>query len=159
MQIMKIKNIASLLLVGALAAAPLAVNAANSQSNSHQHMHSKHVKFAKAKHSGFMQGKHMAKLNLSQEQKDQLFQKRHEKAVEFYEQRKAVKAASKQLRELAQADKFDADKAKQLSNELGQAQASLALLKAQSKADFMAILSPEQKQILADSKTKKAASK
>lgn len=153
MQLRKTQILASVLIASSMIFAPLAVNAAGHHNNQKNSMHSSHANFKKANF------KRMPKLDLSQEQKDQMFKIRHEKQAEVYEQKKAVKAASKQLRELSGADKFDADKAKQAADQLGQAKAQLALLRAQSKAEFRAVLTPEQKQKMADFRAKKTADK
>lgn len=142
-------------LAAAVMFSPLVVNAASHHDGQHwqkktMQMHGQHAK------RGF---KHNIKLNLSQEQKDQLFKMRHDRAQQVYDQKKAVNTAQKALKELTGADKFDADQAKKISQDLGQAKAELALLRAQARADFNSVLTAEQKQIIADAKAARAAKK
>lgn len=153
MQLRKTQILASMVLASSMILAPLAVNAASHHSHQQNSVHSTNAKYKKANF------KRMAKLDLTQEQKDQMFKIRHDKQAEAYEQKKIIKTAKKQLWELASADKFDADKAKQAANDLGQAKGQLALLNAQSRADFRAVLTPEQKQKLADFKANKKGAK
>ncbi|CDM24195.1 Spy/CpxP family protein refolding chaperone [Castellaniella defragrans] len=98
-------------------------------------------------------------LDLSQDQQDKIFKIRHDQEQAFYDQKKALRAAHESLRELSRADTFDEAKVKQAADALGQAQAQLALLRAQTGAQIRAVLTPEQRQKLADMHAPKRAGK
>ncbi|CAM5208167.1 putative lipoprotein signal peptide OS=Castellaniella defragrans (strain DSM / CCUG 39792 /65Phen) OX=1437824 GN=BN940_08661 PE=3 SV=1 [Castellaniella denitrificans] len=101
----------------------------------------------------------MRALDLSQDQQDRIFKIRHDQEQAFYDQKKALRAAYESLRELSQADTFDEAKAKQAADALGQAQSQLALLRAQTGAQIHAVLTPEQRQKLADMRAPRKAGK
>uniref|UniRef100_UPI00333F94A5 Spy/CpxP family protein refolding chaperone n=1 Tax=Castellaniella defragrans TaxID=75697 RepID=UPI00333F94A5 len=105
-----------------------------------------------AKGPGAMWGHGMRALDLTEAQRDQLFKLRQEQAQAFYDQHKAERAAAAKLRELSNADTFDEAQAQSLAQELGNAQAQLALLRAQQHAKFLAVLTPEQRTKLAEMK-------
>lgn len=154
MQLRKSQLLAGLVLASSMVLAPVAVNAANHAQNNHATFNKANFKHgSNFKHN--FRNKNMSKLDLSQEQKDKLFEMRQAREAEMYEQRKAINAANVELRDLAKAEKFDADKAKKAATDLGQAKGQMALIKAQSRADFMALLTPEQKQKLAERKEKR----
>lgn len=91
----------------------------------------------------------LRKLNLTQAQQDQIFKIRHDQAPAFYDQHKALKLAAKSLREVTTADTFDQAKAQQAANAVGAAESQLALLRAETQAQIRAVLTPEQRQKLA----------
>ncbi|HXE18668.1 Spy/CpxP family protein refolding chaperone [Castellaniella sp. UC4442_H9] len=144
------RTYSTLALVAAMAAAPLIATAATdgpSDSNwprHHQKMHRGHGM------EGGWGAPMLRKLNLTQAQQDQIFKIRHDQAQAFYDQHKAVRAARKSLRELTMADSFDQAKAQQAAQAIGQADAQLALLRAETQAQIRAVLTPEQRQQLAD---------
>ncbi len=136
------KFFSALAITTALIATPFAVNAHQHSSDNYQKI-SQHKKF---------ESKHGHKLDLSQEQKDQLFKFRNEQAQAVYDQKKIARQARKDLRALSESGNFDLKQAQKIAETLGQAKAQLALLHAQSKAKFFEILTPEQKQKVADAK-------
>lgn len=140
------RTLSALALAAAIVAAPLAATAASGpQAQWGGHMSQK---------AGHEDGRHgdrwLRGLDLSQAQQDQIFKIRHDQEQAVYDQRKALKEAARNLRELTQADSFDQAKAKQAADALGQAEAQLALLRAQTRAQIRAVLTPEQRQKLAE---------
>lgn len=146
MTIQPTRTFSALALAAAIIAAPLAVNAASGpHADGARH-------YQKADHQKFRQhgDRWLRGLNLSQDQQDQIFKIRHDQDQAVYDQRKAAKAAASTLRELSRADTFDQAQAKQAADALGQAQGQLALLRAQSMAQIRAVLTPEQRQQMAE---------
>lgn len=94
-------------------------------------------------HGGMLQ--HLRALNLSEAQRDKLFNIRHNAEPEQREHMKAIRKAHEALAELAHADRFDDARAAALSRELGQAIAAAALLRARTEAQALAVLTPEQR--------------
>ncbi len=103
-----------------------------------------------ARDGGGMPGHAMRALDLTEAQRDQIFKIRHDQAQAVYDQRKAERAAATKLRELSSAGTFDEAQAQSLAQELGKAQAQLALLRAQEHAKFLAVLTLEQREKLAE---------
>ena len=108
----------------------------------------KHMRHAAKGEGGMVPGHAMRALNLTEAQRDQIFKIRQDQAQALYDQRKAERTAATKLRELSSSDAFDEAQAQRLAQELGQAQAQLALLRAQKHAQFLAVLTPEQRQTL-----------
>jgi Spy/CpxP family protein refolding chaperone len=98
-------------------------------------------------------------LNLSQDQQDQIFKIRHDQEQAFYDGKKALRAAHASLRDIGRADTFDEAKARQAADALGQAQSRMALLRVQTDAQIRAVLTPEQRQKLADLRAPKKGEK
>jgi Spy/CpxP family protein refolding chaperone len=135
----------ALALAAALIGAPLAAGAAPGPHADGMHAHQQ------AGHSGWRHGdRWLHGLDLSQDQRDQIFKIRHDQEQAVYDQKKALRAAAGALRESGQADTFDEAKARQAADALGQAQGQLALLRTQSMAKIRAVLTPEQRQKLAE---------
>lgn len=156
------RTYSTLALVAAMAAAPMVATAASdggydngSDGGSwhHQKMHRGHDM-----HRGWS-GPMLRKLDLTQAQKDQIFKIRHDQAQAFYDEHKALRAAAKQMRDVTTADTFDQDKAQQAAAALGKAESQMALLRAQTQAQIRAVLTPEQRQKLANWRTHRHASK
>lgn len=149
------RTYSTLALVAAMAAAPMVASAATDGSSDgnwtghHQKMHRDWD--TQGRWSGYM----LRGLDLTQAQQDQIFKIRHDQAQAFYDQHKALRAASKSLRELTNADSFDQAKAQQAAEAMGQADAQLALLRAQTQAQIRAVLTPEQRQKLDDHKARR----
>lgn len=97
-------------------------------------------------HGGLMMRLH--RLNLSEAQRDKLFNIMHGAAPEARERMKAIRKAHEALAELSRADRFDDAKANALSRELGQAVAAEALLRARIESQALAVLTPEQREQL-----------
>ncbi|WP_345797765.1 Spy/CpxP family protein refolding chaperone [Castellaniella sp. MT123] len=141
-----IRTLSALALAATIVAAPLAATAASGP----QGQWGEHAS-QKAGHDNDHHGdRWMRGLDLTQAQQDQIFKIRHDQEQAVYDQKKALKEAAGNLRELTQADSFDQAKAKQAADTLGQAQGQLALLRAQTMAQVRAVLTPEQRQKLAE---------
>jgi len=88
----------------------------------------------------------MRNLNLSEAQRDQLFALKHAQAPQMREKAKLARSAQQELRALAQAETFDAERAKALADTSAQARSEMMQLRAQNQHAMMQILTPEQRQ-------------
>lgn len=112
----------------------------------HKGHHGHHGHFHRAgMHSGHM----LRGLDLTQEQRDKLFELRHAQAPKVRELGKTLRTSRKELRELSMSDSFDEAKAKQLADSASQAGAEMALLRAQLQNETFKVLTPEQREKLA----------
>jgi len=84
-------------------------------------------------------------LNLSEAQRDQVFQIFHDQAPAFHEQMKQVRQAREQLMSLARSDGYDEARARQAADGLGKAESAMALLRVQTMRRVRDILTPEQR--------------
>ncbi|MFT0532344.1 Spy/CpxP family protein refolding chaperone [Castellaniella hirudinis] len=150
------RTLSALALAAAFAAAPLAASAAPGTGPDNGPRHHQKAEQHHGKHHGdhWLRG-----LDLSQDQKDQIFKIRHDQEKAAYEQKKALGSAAAALRDAQRAQPFDQDKAKQAAESLGQAKGQLALLQAQSMAQIHAVLTPEQQKKLAERHGKKGTPK
>lgn len=89
---------------------------------------------------------HMRGLNLTEAQRDQIFNIRHASAPDARQAMKEAAAARSELRELSRADKFDEAKAKAAADREGAALAKVALQRAKMQQQIHAVLTPEQRQ-------------
>lgn len=85
---------------------------------------------------------HMA---LSEAQQDKLFALRHAAEPAEREHEKAERHAHEALRELAESGNFTEAKAASLAQALGQAVAARSLDRAREQAQFLSVLTPEQR--------------
>lgn len=160
---MQVKTIRHLILATSLAvAAPLAVmaqpgdGAARDGARTPQaSMHKAH--FNKNHHAHFRHagaygahGKNMMRdLDLTQEQRDKLFELRHAQAPKMRELMRTMRDSQRELRQLSMSDSFDEAKARTLADAAAQAGASMALQRAQLQNETFKILTPEQREKLA----------
>ena len=93
-------------------------------------------------------------LKLTDAQQDKLFALHHAAEPAQRERDKAIRRAHDGLRELAESSRFDDAKAAALAQTLGQAIAAEELDHAREQAQFLALLTPEQRATLQDEKTK-----
>jgi len=98
---------------------------------------------------GRMRG-HGPALHLSEAQEQKAFALRHALEPVRFEQMAILRKAHEGLRALADAGQFDEAKAGAYSQAIGKAAAALALAQARSDAQFMAMLTPEQRATLQD---------
>jgi len=84
-------------------------------------------------------------LMLTEAQQDKLFAQRHAAEPARREREKAIRRAHEGLRDLADSGRFDEGKASALAQSLGQAMAAEALDHARGQAQFLAMLTPEQR--------------
>lgn len=92
----------------------------------------------------------MRGLNLSEAQRDKLFELRHGAAPKFREQGKIVREARRDLHALSMSDGYDEAKAKAIAERASTAMAEMAQLRARNANEFWKLLAPEQRQKLAD---------
>lgn len=98
------------------------------------------------KHGGAM--RMLRGLDLTDAQRDQIFQIRYAQMPEMRAQRKAARAARKALRELALAPQYDAAKAKAAADAYAKASAQIALMRVDATYKTLAVLTPEQRKKL-----------
>lgn len=157
---MKRKSIQRFALLGAVAiAAPLAVMAQPDKGDgprdrgpgAHKgHFHKAHHGHHGHFHRGGGYSGHMLRgLDLSEEQRDKLFELRHAQAPKMRELGKTLRSSQRELRQLSMSDSFDEAKAKQLADTASQAGAGMALLRAQLRNETFKVLTPEQREKLA----------
>ena len=84
-------------------------------------------------------------LMLTEAQQDKLFALRHAAEPAEREHEKAEHHAHEALRELAETGRFDEARAASLAQALGQAVAAQALDHAREQAQFLSVLTPEQR--------------
>ena len=87
-------------------------------------------------------------LDLTQAQRDQVFQIFHEQEPAVHEQMKQVRQARADLMKLAAADNFDQARAQQAADAQAKALSALAVMHAQSMNRVRAILTPDQRERL-----------
>jgi Spy/CpxP family protein refolding chaperone len=90
-------------------------------------------------------GMHPPHLMLTESQQDKLFALRHAAEPAEREHEKAEHHAHEALRDLAENGRFDDAKAASLAQALGQAVAAVALDHAREQAQFLSVLTPEQR--------------
>lgn len=83
--------------------------------------------------------------NLTKEQQDKLFAIMRAQEPQRSEQEKAARTAHEALQALVESDKFDEGKAAALAQTEGKAVAALALLRAKTDVQVLAVLTPEQR--------------
>ncbi|MCL2886711.1 MAG: Spy/CpxP family protein refolding chaperone, partial [Betaproteobacteria bacterium] len=107
-------------------------------------------------HSGMDMGGGMARylkrLNLSEAQRDQVFTIMNTQAPTQRDNMKAVQKAQSDLRDLTTAANFDEATAKQLAGAAGAAMGEMALSRAKTTRQIYDVLTPEQRQKLAEMK-------
>lgn len=84
-------------------------------------------------------------LDLTQEQRDQVFKIFHEQTPAMRERMQTAREAQQALRKAALSSNFDAAQARQLADAAGKAHAEMALLRAEGLSKVIAILTPEQR--------------
>ncbi|MEJ2174485.1 MAG: Spy/CpxP family protein refolding chaperone [bacterium] len=98
------------------------------------------------KHDGAM--RMLRGLDLSEAQRDQIFEIRHTQAPAMRAQWKAVHAARKELRELALSPTYDPAKAQASADALAKVTSQMALMRIDAMRKVLAVLTPEQRQKL-----------
>lgn len=93
-------------------------------------------------------------IELSEAQQDKLFDLIHAHAPAVREKGKAAVKAMEELRRLATADRFDAAQARTIANTHAMALADLAMMHAEIDAQVRALLTPEQRKRIDDTRTK-----
>jgi protein CpxP len=96
-------------------------------------------------------------LDLTEAQRDKIFEIRHAQAPARRAQMKAVHAARKDLRELAMAPNYDAPKAKASAEAFAKAMSQMALMRVESARKVLAVLTPEQRKQLDERRAQRKA--
>jgi protein CpxP len=100
-------------------------------------------------HAGMRPGVgHPGRIELSEAQQDKAFALKHGQEPLRRELLKAVQKAREAMHTLAKSGEFDEKKAGALAQTLGQAVAALEMHQARSHAQFVALLTPEQRKQL-----------
>ena len=123
----------------ALGLAPLAANEAFAQMDEGMMRGGMH-------HRGGGDMMRMRGLNLTEQQRDQIFKIHHDSVPAMREQMKQVQKARMDLRQVAMADKFDEAKARQAADAQAKAMANMAVMRAQTMNRVRQVLTPEQRQ-------------
>lgn len=89
---------------------------------------------------GFLRG-----LDLTPEQRDQVFRIFHDQAPALRERAQAARDTREELRKLALGPSFDSAKARQLADAAAKAQADVAVMRAEGMSKVVALLTPEQR--------------
>jgi protein CpxP len=159
---MQRKTIRRIALASAIAVAtPLAVMAQQSTGDRAPgareggHFHKAHFHRGHRGHHGHFHGASvqggpiLRGLDLTEEQRDKLFELRHAQAPKMRELGKTAREARRELRAMSMSDRFDEARAKELADKASQASAGMALLRAQLGNETYKILTPEQREKLA----------
>jgi Spy/CpxP family protein refolding chaperone len=127
----------------ALGLAPLAANEALAQPMGEGMMHEGMHGGMRHRGDAMM---HMRELNLTEQQRDQIFKIHHDSAPAMREQMKQVQKARTDLQQIAMADKFDEARARQAADAQAKAMANMAVMRAQAMNRVRQVLTPEQRQ-------------
>mgnify|MGYP001764667982 CR=1 FL=1 len=93
---------------------------------------------------------HLCGLNLSEAQRDKIFEIMHAQAPLMREKAKAVRKAEDDLRALAAADDYSDAKARTLADTAAKAISEMSLARARAERQVFETLTPEQRRQLAD---------
>lgn len=91
-------------------------------------------------------------LDLTQEQRDQVFALMHGQMPTQRAKAQELHKAMSELHQLSAAERFDADKARTLSETVGKLQAEKALMRSEMQARMRSVLTPEQRKKLDERK-------
>lgn len=91
-------------------------------------------------------------LNLTEAQRDKVFDIMHTRAPAMHDKMKAVRKANEDLRGLTNSPDYSDAKAKELTDAAAKAMADMALLRVQSEHRVYEVLTPEQRKQLAETK-------
>jgi Spy/CpxP family protein refolding chaperone len=84
-------------------------------------------------------------VDLTEAQRDKLFELRHAQEPILREKAKAAAKAQMELRHLVHMDSFDAARARALADAHGKAMADIAMMHAQFESQALAMLAPERR--------------
>jgi protein CpxP len=122
----------------------------------HHHHHERHhaegMHGMHGMHAGHAGGPSLERLvhglNLSEAQRDRLFELRHAQAPALREQGKVIREAYRELRTLSLSDAYDETKANEISDRGAKAAAEIARLRARAANEVWKLLTPEQREKL-----------
>jgi protein CpxP len=104
-------------------------------------------------HAGkFRTGMHRVfkQLDLTEAQRDQLFEIRHNQRPALREKMKELRQSRQALRALATADTYDADRVREAAAQQAQVRTDLTVMRTETMHKMFQVLTPEQKQKLAE---------
>ena len=101
---------------------------------------------------GEMMAPHLRGLNLSEAQRDKVFEIMHAQAPVMREKAKAVRQAEDNLRALTSAADYNEAKARALADASAKAMSEMSLARAKAERQVFEVLTPEQRKQLADMK-------
>jgi Spy/CpxP family protein refolding chaperone len=93
---------------------------------------------------GFMHG-----MNLTEAQRDAIFNLHYAQAPQMREQMKTLAKQRQALRELAQSDTFDEQRAGQIAADMARTESTIAVMRAKTGNAVWKLLTPEQRQLAA----------
>ena len=102
-------------------------------------------------HPGMMPP-HLRGLNLTDAQRDKIFEIMHAQMPQMREQAKAAKQAADTLRQLAASPDYSEAKTRAAADALGKASADMALARAATDRKIFDVLTPEQRKQMAEMK-------
>jgi len=112
----------------------------------HNGMRGGHEGMMGGRHHGMMDGERMLRgLDLTEEQRDKIFELRHEQAPQLRSKWKEVRSAHRALRELAWSGDYSDDKAQQLAGQAAQAMADIETMRAKLEAGIYGVLDDAQR--------------
>lgn len=91
-------------------------------------------------------------LNLSEAQRDQVFEIMHGQMPAMRDKGKAVRNAEESLRKLVLSPEYNEPKARELANDAAKAMSEISLARAKAERLVYDVLTPEQRKLLADRK-------
>ncbi len=111
----------------------------------HHGMRGGHDGVMGGRHGGMMGDRMLRGLNLSEEQRDKIFELRHEQAPKLRSKWKEVRSAHQALRELAWSGGYSGDEAQPLATRAAQAMADIETMRAQLEAGIYGVLDDAQR--------------
>lgn len=93
---------------------------------------------------------HLRGLNLSEAQRDKVFEIMHAQAPVMRDKAKAVRKAENDLRALTAADDFNEAKARALADTAAKAMSEMTLARAKAERQVFEVLTPEQRKQMAE---------
>lgn len=114
----------------------------------------KHGGHGRHARGGEMMPRHLHQLNLSEAQRDKVFEIMHGQAPAMRDQAKALHKAKDDLRALTAAPDYSETKAKSLADLAARAMGEMTLVRARGERQVYEVLTPEQRQQLAELKEK-----
>lgn len=91
-------------------------------------------------------------LDLTEAQRDQLFELRHNQRPAMREKYKQLREGRQTLRELASAEEYDATQVKNAADQQARIRSELIVMRTETMHKMMQVLTPEQKQKLAQAR-------
>ena len=104
---------------------------------------------------GEMMPPHLRGMNLSEAQRDKVFEIMHAQAPAMREKAKALRTAEDNLRALAASPDFSEAKARALADESAKAMADMTLARVKTERQVFDLLTPEQRKEAAEARSRR----